>query len=237
MHFRPYPVLTIIAVPALAVLVGLGVWRSQRAGWKSDEIAKFEAAAKASPESPEQALCAGKPAEGTVVAPPKASGKSLRMFGHNAAGDAGWRLFQAAQLSCGAVFAETGFEPLDIGGPGGAPLVRQKAAPDRFLVEAWPAKPLMAAENAPDRNEWHWFDAPLMGAAAGAAPLNAAFILTPLSGMPDFLTRTPPETHIGYAVTWFGMAAAFAVIYALFHARAGRLRFRKKRENRGAPKP
>lgn len=231
MHFRPYPILTLIAVPALAVLLWLGVWQSQRAGWKAGEIARFEAATRAAPMSPEAALCVADPAPGSVVSPPAGEGRALRVFGHDAAGAAGWRLFQAAKLSCGAVLVETGFEPLAIGGPGGVGLPKAAVAPERFLVEAWPAKPLMAAANGPERNEWHWFDAPLMGASLEASPLNTGWILTPLAGMPDFLTRTPPETHIGYAVTWFGMAAAFAVIYAVFHARAGRLRFRKSRQD------
>ncbi len=232
MYFRPYPILSLVAIPALAVLLWLGVWQSQRAGWKNTEIARFEAAARAAPRSPDAALCAAKPQPGTVVSPPVGEGRPLRVFGHDAAGDAGWRLFQITRLSCGAVLAETGFEMLDIGGPGGSLPQKPASPPDRFLVEAWPAKPLMAAENSPQRNEWHWFDAPLMGASLGESPLNATWILTPLAGMPDFLTRTPPETHVGYAVTWFGMAAAFAVIYAVFHARAGRLRFRKGRPKR-----
>lgn len=225
MYFRPFPILTIIAVPALAALIWLGVWQSQRAGWKADLIQQFAEAAKAEPQSPEAALCAGTPKEGAVVAPPMASGPMLRMFGHDAEGLAGWREFQAVQLSCGAVLAETGFEALNIGG---APPPSHTAPPDRFLVQSWPEKSFMAPENAPADNEWHWFDAPLMATKLQAAPLNAAFILTPLSGTPDFLTRTPPESHIGYAVTWFGMAIAFAVIYGVFHARAGRLRFRKR---------
>ena len=234
MHFRPFPVLTIIAVPALAALIALGVWQSQRAGWKAELITQFEQAAKAEPLLPEAALCGQTPKPGEVVAPPQGVGPSLRMFGHASNGAAGWRLFQVVDLSCGAILAETGFDPLAIGGPGGMPPPAPRTSPDRYLVETWPAKPLMAAENSPSTNEWHWFDATLMAATLKAAPLNAAFILTPLSGMPDFLTRTPPESHIGYAVTWFGMAAAFAVIYAVFHARAGRLRFGPRREDKGA---
>jgi surfeit locus 1 family protein len=58
--------------------------------------------------------------------------------------------------------------------------------------------------------------------------LNNRFYLRAFNGqLPDKLTRTPPVTHYGYAVTWFGMAIAFLVIYAAFHARAGRLRFGK----------
>ena len=147
------------------------------------------------------------------------------MFGHNAAAVAGWREFQATNLSCGAVLTQTGFEALQISSA--PPVEKVVTPPIRYIVEPWPEKSFMAAENAPARNEWHWFDAPLMAASLDAAPLNAAFILTPLEGTPDFLTRTPPETHIGYAVTWFGMAIAFLVIYGLFHARAGRLRFGK----------
>lgn len=225
MYFRPFPVLTVVAIPALIALVWLGVWQSQRAGWKASLITSFEAAAQVEPQPVEAALCQGKPEEGAVVAPPQASGKTVRVFGHNAAGAAGWRVFQATNLSCGAVLAQSGFEALAINS---APPVKQVvAAPTRYIVEPWPEKSLMAAENAPSRNEWHWFDAPLMAASLDAAPLNAAFILTPLEGTPEFLIRTPPETHVGYAVTWFGMAIAFLVIYGVFHARAGRLRFGK----------
>lgn len=231
MHFRPYPVLTLIAIPALAALITLGVWQSQRAEWKAQLISRFEQAAKADQQPPETVLCGDRPEAGVVVSPPAGDGKALRVFGHDSAGVAGWRLFQAVRLPCGAVLAETGFEMLDIGGPGAALPVAEEAKPAlRFLIEPWPEKPMMAADNAPERNEWHWFDPPGMAADLGVPNLSIPFILTPLNGMPDFLTRTPPETHIGYAVTWFGMAIAFAVIYALFHVRAGRLRFGKDRK-------
>ena len=85
----------------------------------------------------------------------------------------------------------------------------------------------MAAPNVPERNEWSWFDAPAIIKALGLPRLDTRYVLAPLEGIPDYLVRTPPETHIGYAVTWFGMAIAFAVIYGLMHKRAGRLRFRR----------
>src|SRR5690349_7519588 len=110
MHFRPYPVLTVIAIPALALLVALGVWQSQRAEWKTRLIARFEEAAKADPQPPEAILCGGRPEAGVVVSPPAGEGKTMRVFGHDAAGVAGWRRFQAVRLPCGAVLAETGFD-------------------------------------------------------------------------------------------------------------------------------
>jgi surfeit locus 1 family protein len=233
MMFRPLPILTLVTIPVLAALIALGVWQLDRAQWKAGLIADFERTSAAPPEKFDAALCSASNAEGKVVEPPAAAGKSLRMFGHDAAGDSGWRGFQAVRLSCGkTVLAETAFEQLTMGAEQGPPAM--PVAATRYLVEAWPGKQWMAAENTPASNEWHWFDAPAMAQAVGASDLDARYVVTPLAGMPDHLTRTPPSGHIGYAVTWFGIAIGLIVIYALFHARAGRLRFRKQAPKQGA---
>ena len=48
-RFRPFLWLTIVSLPALLVLVGLGSWQLQRLQWKNDLIASFESRAAASP--------------------------------------------------------------------------------------------------------------------------------------------------------------------------------------------
>lgn len=226
MYFRPFPVLTVLAIPALAALVTLGVWQSQRAGWKADEIAAFAERASAQPQPVDQ-VCLDGLVPGEIVAPPQATGPAIRVFGHAASGAAGWRRFQAATLCNQDVLVQTGFEPLQIGGPGAALPASPEVRPDRFIIAPWPERPFMAAPNAPERNEWHWFDGPAIAAAAGLKSLDTRVLVAPLEGTPDYLVRTPPETHIGYAVTWFGMAIAFVVIYGLMHMRAGRLRMGK----------
>jgi surfeit locus 1 family protein len=227
MYFRPLPVLTSIAVPALIALVALGVWQNQRAGEKAQQIAAFAAHMRAPPLTQDQA-CAEGVSLGQILAPPAASGAMLRVFGHRADGAAGWKHYQAADVCGRPVLVETGFDALAIGGPGAAlPQAATTSPPDRFIVTPWPEQPLMAAPNAPERNEWSWFDAPAIIKALGLPTLDTRHVLAPLEGMPDYLVRTPPETHIGYAVTWFGMAIAFAVIYGLMHMRAGRLHFGK----------
>ncbi|HEV7690423.1 MAG TPA: SURF1 family protein [Hyphomonadaceae bacterium] len=242
MMFRPFPILTLVAIPVFVALMALGAWQVQRAQWKSALIKSFETAAAAQPATLDEAFCGqgGVRADG-VVKLSDTRGLQLRVFGHNTRGDAGWRLFQAVHPACvsptGGLLAETGFEPLQIGEmPTTAPATPAGFA-DKYIIETWPEKPMMAAENSPDRNEWHWFDGPAMSAFLGAGPLDEHYILAKLDGMPDHLTRTPPSGHIGYAVTWFGMAIAFLVIYALFHARAARLRFRKQAAPQDQKKP
>jgi surfeit locus 1 family protein len=239
MHFRPYPVLTLLAVPILGLLLWLGTWQASRAEWKRGLIDAFREQAAAPPRLAAEALCEAGVAEGAVtiqansvhaLAPASPDTKPLRMFGPSSAGQPGWALLTAFQPpECAVaghapVLVETGFEPLEFGP---LPVTGSEAA-ERYIVTAWPGKSAFAAENDAAANDWHWFDAPAMARALGVAELNDRYYLKAFHGeLPDRFTRTPPATHYGYAATWFGMAAAFILIYGAFHMRAGRLRFGK----------
>lgn len=118
------------------------------------------------------------------------------------------------------MLAELGFEPLPMDYP--EALNRKEI----YLLSAWPRRGMFALDNDPANNDWHWFDAPEMAKALGVPEINDRFYLSVMpESLPAHLSRTPPATHIGYALTWFGMAVALVVIYGVFHARAGRLRF------------
>jgi len=246
MVFRPLPILTLAATPILAALLWLGVWQAQRAGWKADLIAQYESNIASQPATLEQLLCgndgsvedrgfvsgaevAERLAEAPDARPP------IRMFGHADTGEAGWRLFRpiappACAVDSGDLLVETGLEPLQTGT---LPQIdRPSEVPERYVLTSWPARPWMSAENDPASNDWHWFDAAPMAEALGVERINDRFYLSESRGLPDFLERTPPSRHIGYSVTWFGMAAALIVMYAAFHARAGRLKFGKDSQTR-----
>jgi surfeit locus 1 family protein len=73
-------------------------------------------------------------------------------------------------------------------------------------------------------NRWYWWDVPAMQAAAlpgkaAATPL----VLHLVQGSPgtEGLTVAPPKAelrnnHLGYAITWFGLAAALVAVTAVF---------------------
>ena len=73
-----------------------------------------------------------------------------------------------------------------------------------------------------------------MARAAGYARSEPHFIAARYAGQPSrpnpFAHASdplPPERHVGYAITWWGLAAGLVVIYALLHVRRGRLSFKR----------
>lgn len=241
MYFRPYLILTLIAIPALALLVTLGVWQLQRAEWKAGQIADFEASKTETPvQSLDEALCGSadrsRPISGPVVVADMlmswpSAGATFRMYGQDESGAAGWRhLVVSVPPDCiadkGRVLVEGPFETFLPGGR--QALIDPGPAPARYAITSWPEKPIFALGNTPAKNDWHWFDAKAMSDYLDVPINSGLYLAIQPDALPAHLARTPPETHYGYAITWFGIAIAFVVIYALFHARAGRLRFGKQ---------
>lgn len=234
MMFRPLPVLSLFTLPLFLGLIWLGVWQLQRAEWKADLVETYAELANRPPSRAASVLCEGPAVPGLAIAPVEAGSRTLRVFGHDLAGAPGWRLFSPVFV-CGPdkdpVLTESGFEPLALGGEIVSQASGQTGAPARLISDPWPSKPLMAAQNAPDRNEWYWFDPAPMADALGLASVRTDIVLLAASQTPDFLVRTPPVRHVGYAVTWFGMALALIAFYLVFHIRAGRLKLSRDGKN------
>jgi surfeit locus 1 family protein len=229
MRIRPLPGLTIASIPALALLLGLGVWQVQRAQWKADLIAQYEAAEAAPPAPLSQALCAaGGTQPGGVSVDLILGPDPLRIYGAGPQGEPGWMIVQAAYApDCvlgevapeRRVLVQTGFETLD-----GA----QSAAPQTLQLEAWPEIGAFTPQNAPGTGDYFRFEAETLAPALGVAPEALVPLWARWEERP-VLERVSiaPATHIGYAITWFGLAASLVAIYLALHARLGRLSFRR----------
>ncbi len=243
MAFRPLPILTLLTLPLLAVLIWLGSWQIQRADWKANLITNYAELETKEPISLAAALCeqrfdvpiATRDMVSSLSSDRQTKNQSPRMFGRSAEGQPGWvHLNVTVTTGCDDrdiwVLTETGFSGIDLTLKG---TEQQYTGTERFVLRQWPARPSFTSQNDPTTNAWYWFDHEAMTEALQRAQEPNLHILSTgyiaiSEGLPGYLTRTPPSRHIGYAVTWFGMALGLLIIYAVFHMKAGRLSLSQK---------
>ena len=220
-HFRPLPLLTLLSLPALALLLVLGTWQIQRMQWKADRIEAFQARGEVGDFR--TALCEGfEGAYGpSVTGPVPLTGQTLRYY--TLRDRPGWARVGVTRVpACETggppqlVFVETAFESL-IGG--------EREAVNRWRIEPLPAAGAFAGRNDPDTNQWYRFDRAAMAGALGVEADRVATVWARADrGLPQSLAQTPPSRHFGYALTWYGLALALVGVYLAFHAARGRLR-------------
>lgn len=218
-RFRPIWLMTVLTVLALAVLVMLGRWQWER---YSEKIAAAEAPA------PELTIANYQPLEEGIQFV-----YGLRADTH----EQGWRVFAPVQYGDAVVFVDSDFIP----GPTppdpsevrispalkfGAPIRGGSVRPD-------PPAPLTLAPR-PLQRLWFAIDLPAMGRNAGFPNvadyyLTATYVGADGRATPNPFTHAPgvdplpPARHMGYAITWYGLALVLVVIYFAYHISAGRL--------------
>jgi surfeit locus 1 family protein len=221
--------LTIAVAIALSLLVGLGVWQLQRLKWKEGLLAHIAALQHAPPRPLDEVLGAGGDLDFVrvsfdcpdVLDRPRARLYSLRD------GEIAYRQVTACPVRSGqaaSILVDLGYE--DCGAPKPAPPF---AGPLVGILRKPDAKSPFAAPNQPDQHLWFWRDLPGMAKGLGAGPPAPVFVALehgPQPGGRCRLTPAPiptdiPNRHLEYALTWFGLAAVLAGVYAamLFNRR------------------
>jgi surfeit locus 1 family protein len=215
LRFRPLPFLSLFSAIALVVLVLLGNWQWARFQQKT-----------AAAHAPLQEISM------TVEGPPR--GPVHFLYGV-LEGRAGWRIIAPYPVGDDRVLlADVGFLP-GLEPPARTGVQAPALAPGASLAGAAiaPRKPSpFAAAPDPDRGLWYDVDLSAMARAAGYTRAEPYLLAAHYSGQPNpfahLVDPLPPERHVGYAITWWGLAAALLVIYALFHVRRGRLSFERR---------
>jgi surfeit locus 1 family protein len=223
------PVLTMILLPALALLIWLGAWQWGRLADKAEAYAAWKNREAGEVLPLDVALCDIRASFfGREVLPPDAASENfIRFQGRSLDGEPGWRQMYAVSLpDCfapgaeQAVLVQHGFEPLR-----GGEVVRS----DRLMIARPPEAGAFAAANDVGSRTFYRFDPPELSQALGSAPVYPDFWIIAYSDeMPPELAAVPPSQHLGYALTWWGMALALIAVYLVLHVQNGRLRFTRR---------
>ena len=223
---------TVATLVALTILIGLGTWQTQRLQWKLGLIHRIETLVHAAPVPVEDVLTrAADPGQEIEYLHVKATGRFQHGFERylyaSGEGEWGWDVITPFALASGQVIlVNRGFVPNRLldrasrasGLPAGAieltGLVRRPRGDRPWSVPS--------ADIA--KRQWYW---PEIASIAASLPADAPRPITTLyiDSDPIHVQDPPaggatnldlPNRHLEYVLTWYGLAGALAVIYALF---------------------
>lgn len=216
-------------LPVLLALLGLGTWQAQRLAWKADLLARLEAM-EAAPPVPLDAL-AGPPEPYAKLA---AAGRFLH--GREALLGFAVRHGRMGAHLLTPLEREGGRRPALLVDRGWVPLAPDGAAPDPAAGIARPegevtvigyARPGQAREwvsptDDPARRRFFVFDPVTIGAALGLPAVEPFGLVALAEGdapargpfpVPATALPRPTNPHLGYAITWYGLALALVLVF------------------------
>ena len=232
-HRRRPPLWAAVTVAvAFAVLVGLGIWQLQRLDWKEALIAERVAQSRLPPVAlpadfgPAELLDYRKVAvRGRFL-----HDRELYLDGRLHKGQVGLDVVTPLVLDDGrTLLVNRGWAPKSARDPARRP---DGQVPGEVAVEGalkrggWGGLDLFRPDNQPAENVWLWPDLPAMAAAAELEnPITELYLIAGPAPNPGGLpigreiAVDLPNDHLGYALTWFGLAGALAIIAGLAHFR------------------
>jgi len=236
---------SIFSAFALVVLLGLGTWQVQRLQWKNGLIAQIEARVHAVPISLADALAAVKRGDDLEYARVKVTGTWIpgvewHLWAPSSNGP-GWHVYAPLKTNGGTVvIVNRGFVPDALRNPATRP---EPSSPNEEtlvgLLRMPEPKHLFTPDNDLARNVWYSRD---IGAMARAMPVGAGADVAPFALDAEAGSAPPPapqggvtrlelpNSHLQYAVTWYGLAATLVGVYVAFV----RSRLQRDREDAGS---
>lgn len=226
-RFKPLPLMSLLSIIAFAALISLGRWQWERYDEKT--------AAAAEPVA-EMTIASYQPIAGGI------------QFVHGVRADTreqGWRVFAPVQFGDTVVFVDADFipgvAPPDHDEVRFPPALRLGAPVTGASIRPQPPAPLTLAPR-PLQRLWFAVDLPAMGRNAGVGAVADYYIAAAYVGADGRAAANPfavapgadalpPARHLGYALTWYGLALVLLVIYFAYHVSVGRLSFAAPRSS------
>ena len=194
----------IVSVTGFAVLVSLGAWQLARLDWKEGLLAEMETRLAAQPAplpaapSPQADRFRATRLEGRIETP------GIAVFGTWRGGGAGYRIVNPFRTDDGrTVLLDRGIAA--------APEAARRAPEGRIAVEGhldWPADPDAAPGDL--QETWTVRNVGALARTLGTEPVLVVARATSEAG--GAVTPVPidtagiPNSHLGYAIQWFGLA-------------------------------
>ena len=243
MKFRPFFWLTIVTLPALLMLIGLGSWQLQRLQWKNDLISSFEARSSADAITIPAANAELDDLEFRNLALYGVfqNDKETFLTGRTYEGNAGFHVVTPFLLDDGRIIlVNRGWVSEDYRDPAKRAFSQIDGKTSVTGILRRPGvKGYFVPENQPENGFWFTLVPSeinqhlALGDAAidqfYADALRTSDVVTlPIAAKTKLNLR---NAHLSYAMTWYGIALALIGVYLAFHYQAGRLQFGRRKVN------
>lgn len=232
------------ALACVAILIGLGIWQLDRKTWKENLIQTVTSRSTRAPaDLPPRAnwpQVAQADTEFSRVTFPAEflPGEEALVYtsGSPFRPDVkvpGYWVFAPAQLAGGSiVLVNRGFVPMDRKDPATRAEGNVRGTVEIVGVMRWPeGRGIFTPADDPKTNVWYVRDPKAMAAEKKWA-IAAPFYIDQEAPVPPGGAPLPgkfevhlPDNHLGYAITWFGLALGLAGVYVAWLARRLRRRY------------
>lgn len=230
--FRPRLWPTLIALPAVLVMLGLGVWQLERLAWKQGLIDDLQSrwAQAAVPLPADLSDLEGLEYRRVLLTGRFLHERELVLPGKTYKGTYGQWIATPFVLEDGrGVLVNRGWVPEKYADPRS----RREGLPEGTVtlegilrLPGWSGWESMRPDNDPGGNRWYYFDIPAMAAATGLERPVTEFYVEAVgdeaSGLLPIgleLTVDLPNDHLEYAITWFALAIALVGVYLVSQTR------------------
>jgi surfeit locus 1 family protein len=219
---RIWPILLASGI-GLAILLALGVWQVQRLAWKNALIAAVEVSMSAAPKE----ITDNSISEyGKVKLPGKYVGRERLVLLTSYGGAPAWTVVRPFKTTNGDIYIVECGKSLN---QQFMPLETTSEVTIEGIVHFYQGSGVFDVVHKAGQKEWYWWDNVGMRAALGAGEYKLRIALLPKQAGTEGLFVDPPKAnlrnnHLGYAITWFGLAAALLVMTGVFVMRIVRTR-------------
>ena len=205
-------------VTMLVLLLGLGTWQVERLHWKEGLLAEIDRAEAAPPVPlpPDPAPFTKVAVSGTLRGDLAALYGVATEDGPNGPVMGAYLVEPLERPGAPPLLVDRGWIPSDHGGPPPEP---REAATVQGYVRFADKPGLFSPKDDPGGRRFYTLDPPVIGAALGlrdVAPYTLVAMGPDRPGEipePAHALPRPPNNHLGYAITWYGLAAVLIAIF------------------------